>query len=326
MMREWKRNYLSVTIASLLMISCVKTKFRSNTPDSTPKPGVPAEKSPDETDPNKNVGNSPAVPAPNPGSNPAPAPNPYNPQPVVTSTPLPPIGQLPPKVVELPGLGGKPVQTIPPKWEPAPAPSIPPDKVLLQLRVVQLNYEAWWKNCLIVSVAGDTKAVGCNKTTALNTTVNLLANKGVCNKLDIRVQTYFPIDGACSPNSVCNGPYNSAVNIDRTAGDIYSAPFFKAYDRNNILRRDPLIAISDSTSEIKAQMDSYAGSQTNNRWVRVYFEDQNKENLDSVLANPTNLALRVERGIDFNDYVFDIRGEGVEYYINGLEPMNCTRK
>jgi len=326
MMREWKRNYLSVTIASLLMISCVKTKFRSNTPDSTPKPGVPAGKSPDETDPNKNVGNSPAVPAPNPAPNPAPAPNPYNPQPVVTSTPLPPIGQLPPKVVELPGLGGKPVQTIPPKWEPAPAPSIPPDKVLLQLRVVQLNYEAWWKNCLIVSVAGDTKAVGCNKTTALNTTINLLANKGVCNKLDIRVQTYFPIDGACSPNSVCNGPYNSAVNIDRTAGDIDSAPFFKAYDRNNILRRDPLIAISDSTSEIKSQMDSYAGSQANNRWVRVYFEDQNRENLDSVLANPTNLALRVERGIDFNDYVFDIRGDGVEYYINGLEPMNCTRK
>ena len=92
------------------------------------------------------------------------------------------------------------------------------------------------------------------------------------------------------------------------------------------MSRDPLIAISDSTSEIKTQMDSFANSLPNNRWVRVYFEDQRKENLDAVLANPTNVALRVERGIDFNDYVFDIRGEGVEYYINGLEPMNCTRK
>lgn len=97
-MREWRRIYLSVTVLSFVFVSCVKTKFRSNTPDSTPKPGIPAGKSPDETDPNKNVGNAPAVPAPNP------VPNPYNPQPVVTSTPLPPTGQLPPKVVDLPGL------------------------------------------------------------------------------------------------------------------------------------------------------------------------------------------------------------------------------
>lgn len=316
MLRAWSSVHLTLVSLSVLSASCVKTKFRSNTPDSTPKPGVPAGKSPDESDPNKNVGDAPSLPAPIP----------YNPQPIVPSPPLPPTGQLPPKVVELPGLGGKPVQTIPPKWEPNPPPSIPPEKVLLQLRVVQLNYEAWWKNCLIVSVAGDTQAVGCNKTTALNTTVNLLANKGVCNKLDVRVQTYYPKDGACSPNAVCNGPYNDVVDIDRNAVGIYSAPFFKAYDRNNIMSRDSLIAISDSTADIKAQMDSFAGSLPNNRWVRIYFEDQRKENLDAVLANRDNMSLRVERGIDFNDYVFDIRGEGVKYYINGLEPMNCTRE
>ena len=304
-------------VAAVLSSACEKTKFRSGTPGESATPTVQPGKSPDENGANRPGGEAPSYPA-----------NPYNPQPVLTATPLPPIGQLPPKVVEAPGLGGKPVQTIPPKWEPAPAPapSIPPNKVLLQLRVVQLNYEAWWKNCLIVSVAGDTKAVGCNKTTALNTTVNLLADKGTCNRLDVRVQTYFPKAGACSPGVSCNGPYNENVDLDRSAGDIASAPFFKAYDRNNITSRDSLIGITDSTSEIKAQMDAFANNIVNNRWVRIYFEDQKKENLDSVLLNPSNPNLRVERGIDFNDYVFDIRGEGVAFYINGLEPMGCTRQ
>jgi hypothetical protein len=313
--------FLVASIAAYGMFGCEKTKFKSGSAAGGPTPTatVPSNKSPDETGGNRPVESGPSVP-----TNPSYPSYPNSSQPVVTA----PVGQLPPKVVELPGLGGKPVQTIPPKWEPPTStlPSIPPNKVLLQLRVVQLNYEAWWKNCLIVSVAGDTQSVGCNKTTALNTTVNLLADKNTCNKLDIRVQTYFPKAGACQPGFACNGPYNEVADIDRTAGDIQAAPFFKAYDRNNIMSRDPLIAISDSTSEIKAQMDSFAQNTANNRWVRTYFEDQRRDNLDAVLANLSNMNLRVERGIDFNDYVFDIRGEGVAFYVNGLEPMGCTRQ
>ena len=318
-----RRHALLLPLLGLALGSCEKTKYGSGTTNPTPTPSSKPGLSPNEAGKNRPGGESPAIPG-NPGTTPA---NPYNPQPVVTATPLPPIGQLPPKVVEVPGLGGKPVQTIPPKWEPAPAPvpSIPDGKVLLQLRVVQLNYEAWWKNCLVVSIAGDTKEVGCNKTTALNTSSYFLADKDKCNRLDVRVKTFFPKPGACSPGLACNGPYNDSVDLDRMAGDIPSAPFFKAYDRNNIMNRDSLIAISDSTAEIKTQMDAYAKGIVNNRWVRIYFEDQTKANLDAVMANLNNASLRVERGIDFNDYVFDIRGEGVAFYVNGLEPMNCTR-
>lgn len=311
--------FLPVLILALVASACEKTKFKSSTPNVTPSPTTPPNKSPDENGQNRIGGESPVV-----------AVTPINPQPPLASTPLPPVvatapvGQLPPKVTEVPGLGGKPVQTIPPKWDPPPpSVSLPPNKVLLQLRVVQLNYEAWWKNCLIVSVAGDTKEVGCNKTTRLNTTVNLLANKDECNKLDVRVQTYYPVPGSCKPGFECNGPYNSIVDLDRTAGDVSSSSFFKAYDRNNILTRDPLVAIADSTAEIKAQMDSFANNTQNNRWVRIYFEDQSKANLDLIAADPSR---KVEAGIDFNDYVFDLRGEGVQFYVNGLEPMGCTRK
>lgn len=317
--KKTKSYLILLPLFGALVSSCVKTNYGSGKTNPTPTPNTKPGTSPDEPGNNRPIGDAPANPI-------VPAPNPYNPQPVVTSTPLPPVGQLPPKVVELPGLGGKPVQTIPPKWDPAPVPNIPADKVLLQLRVVQLNYEAWWKNCLTISIASDTKEVGCNKTTALNTTVNFLADKNKCNKLDVRVKTYFPKTGACSPGLACNGPYNDTVDLDRMAGDIPSAPFFKAYDRNNITSRDSLIAIADSTSEIKAQMDAFANNKVNNRWVRIYFEDQTKANLDAALANLSNTALRVERGIDFNDYVFDIRGEGVAFYVNGLEPMGCTRQ
>jgi len=310
---------LGLTFSSMGLFSCEKTKYRAgNAPEAgTPQPvQQPPAKSPDESGKPRTGGEATTVPA-----------NPYNPQPPPSST-IPNYGQVPPKpgtVVQLPGLGGKPVVTVPPKWDPAPPPStsVPPNKVVLQLRVVQLNYEAWWKNCLTVSVAGDSKPVGCNKTTPLNSTVELFADKGICNRLSVRVQTYFPKPGACSPGFSCDGPYNETVDIDRSAGEIASMPFFKAYDRNNILSRDPVIAITDSTSEIKAQMDSFANGVLNNRWVRVYFEDQKKENLDAAASNP---ALRVDRGIDFNDYVFDIRGQGVQFYIDGLEPAGCTRQ
>lgn len=306
-----------------LSSACEKTKFKSTQPQpGAPVPTMtataPSAKSPDETN-NPNSSN---------GSR---APEVYNPQPIPALTPI--MGGIPPKggtTETVPGLGGKPVLTVPPKvpFEPPTnqLPSIPPNKVPVYLRVAQLNYEAWWKNCLIVTIGSDTKEVGCNKTTPLNTVVGFLADKGVCNRMEVRVQTYFPVSGACKPGVDCNGPYNAAVDLDRRSSEISSSVFFRAYDRNNIMNRDPLIAIQDSTAAIKQEMDTYANSAPLSRWVRVYFEDQRRENLDIVSANVSNMALREERGIDFNDYVFDIRAQGVEYYIDGLEPMGCTRK
>jgi hypothetical protein len=301
--------------------ACEKTKFRSTQPNPapavvSPSPTGPAVKSPDESN------------VPNPGGR---APEVYNPQPTPWQTPI--MGNIPPKTgttETVPGLGGKPVITVPPKVPfETPInknPSIPPNKVPVQLRVAQLNYEAWWKNCLIVTIGSDTREVGCNKTTPLNTVVEFLADKGVCNRMEVRVQTYFPVAGACQAGQPCNGPYNAAVDMDRRSGDISASVFFKAYDRNNILSRDPLIAIQDNASAIKAEMDAYSASASLSRWVRVYFEDQRRDNLDAVAASPSNLLLREQRGIDFNDYVFDVRAQGVEYYIDGLEPMGCTRK
>lgn len=300
--------------------SCQKTKFKgseSQPPPSAPSPTATtaAVKSPDESN-RPGQGRAPEI---------------LNPQPVPQSTPF--VGTVPPKpgtVETLPGLGGKPVQTVPPKVpfdQPINKnPSIPPNKVAVQLRVAQLNFEAWWKNCLIVTIGSDTKEVGCNKTTPLNTVVEFLADKGVCNPMVVRVQTYFPVAGACSAGQLCNGPYNAAVDLDRRSSEISSSVFFKAYDRNNIMNRDPLIGIQDSTADIKKEMDAFSSKAPLSRWVRVYFEDQKRSNLDEVAANPTNFALRESRGIDFNDYVFDVQAQGVEYFIDGLEPMGCTRK
>ncbi|MFZ9521414.1 MAG: hypothetical protein ACO3A4_13150 [Silvanigrellaceae bacterium] len=314
-----KHSVFAMITFAAVAAACEKTKFRSTQPNPGPvasaTPTGSAIKSPDESNV-PNTGRSPEI---------------YNPQPTPNQTPI--MGNIPPKTgttETVPGLGGKPVVTIPPKVPfETPVnqyPSIPPNKVPVQLRVAQLNYEAWWKNCLVVTIASDTREVGCNKTTPLNTVVEFLADKGVCNRMEVRVKTYFPAPGACQAGQPCNGPYNAAVDIDRRSGDISSSVFFKAYDRNNIMSRDPLIAIQDSAAAIKQEMDAYSASAPLSRWVRVYFEDQKRENLDAVASNPTNLLLREQRGIDFNDYVFDVRAQGVEYYIDGLEPMGCTRK
>ncbi|NBW82289.1 hypothetical protein EBR21_11100 [bacterium] len=321
-MSGFLKNSVFAMIAFAAAVSaCEKTKFRSTQPNpapavASPSPTGPASKSPDESNASNAGGRAPEV---------------YNPQPTLGPTPI--MGSIPPKsgtTETVPGLGGKPVITVPPKIPFDPPinkyPSIPANKVPVQLRVAQLNYEAWWKNCLIVTIGTDTREVGCNKTTPLNTVVEFLADKGVCNRMEVRVQTYFPVAGACQAGQPCNGPYNAAVDIDRRSGDISSSVFFKAYDRNNISSRDPLIAIQDNPAAIKQEMDAYSASAPLSRWVRVYFEDQKRDNLDAVTANPSNTLLREQRGIDFNDYVFDVRAQGVEYYIDGLEPMGCTRK
>ncbi|MEN9809282.1 MAG: hypothetical protein RLZZ488_849 [Pseudomonadota bacterium] len=322
MKRLLNQGFLLVAVAAVTVAACEKTKFKGSQPaPAGPAPTVagPVQKSPDEAN-NPNNQNSSGR-----------APEIVNPQPLPQNTPI--MGGIPPKpgsTETVPGLGGKPVLTVPPKVPFDPPinknPSIPPNKVPVQLRVAQLNYEAWWKNCLVVTIASDSKEVGCNKTTPLNTVVEFLADKGVCNRMEVRVQTYFPVAGACRAGQPCNGPYNATVDIDRRSGEISSSVFFKAYDRNNIMSRDPLIGIQDSTAAIKQEMDAYSASAPLSRWVRVYFEDQRRENLDAVAANPSNFALREERGIDFNDYVFDVRAQGVEFYIDGLEPRECARK
>lgn len=327
-----------------VILACEKTRFSGAQPAPSPtSSSLGGKNSPSTLSPGE-LNNSSSKPS---GGNQYPAPvqggtnvptgpvlpvsQPVSPSVSVGGVTYPP-GVLPPKggTQVVPGLGGKPVVSIPPKvpFDPpsGPTTTVPAGKVLVQLRIAQISYDSWWKNCLTVTVGSDTKDVGCNKTTPLNTVVEFLADKDVCNRLDVRVKTYFPESGACKPGFFCNGPYVSTVAYDRSSSEIPSAGFFRAYDRNNIMARDPLIAIQDSTAAIKQEMDAYSANTPQSRWVRVYFEDQSSENLDAVLANPTNAALREERAIDFNDYVFDVRAQGVEFYIAGLEPRNCTRK
>jgi hypothetical protein len=54
--------------------------------------------------------------------------------------------------------------------------------------------------------------------------------------------------------------------------------------------------------------------------LRVFFEDQPKANLDAVRAQP---SIWQEKGIDFNDYIFDVKGENVLFYVEGSGPQGC---
>jgi hypothetical protein len=67
-------------------------------------------------------------------------------------------------------------------------------------------------------------------------------------------------------------------------------------------------------------MQSY-GAGGANRIIRVFFEDQPRSSLDAVRANPT---LWEVKGIDYNDYTFDVAGENVRFYVEGTGPQGCA--
>ena len=209
--------------------------------------------------------------------------------------------------------------------EPPPPPVIPDDKVLLELKVVRMKYEAWWKNCLMVSVAGDTQNVACNKDVTAQTRYFLADKPPACNPVKVTISTFKNQGSKCSDafrqgQNTCNGDYGSAPDWSRSASDSTGSPFYRAYDWNTISNSDPLIITDLLTAAVKQEMTSFRNG-GRNRMIRVFYEDQPKENLDQGIANA---ARRDELGIDFNDYTFDVIGKDVKFFIEGSGPQGCA--
>lgn len=214
-------------------------------------------------------------------------------------------------------------EPVPPSETSEPKPVPPPGKVVLELRVVQLNYESWWKNCLTVSIDGQSKQIGCNKDqSSLGRVVYFLANQApACNSLKVLVDTYKLTDGGTEcvrrknlvPPQSCEGPYASYPTQSRTPTNVSDRDFFKTYDYATVANHDPLIRVNMDWSALQADMTDFRKGGVN-RWLRIFFEDQPQTNLDYVRYNPS--AWR-ERGIDYNDYIFDVAGENVKFHIEG---------
>jgi hypothetical protein len=224
---------------------------------------------------------------------------------------------------------------IPPRvFYPPYAP--PAGKTWLELTVVQTDHESWWKNCLWAAVDGsqDWTPIACNKDRSANgRKVYLLADAyPACNKVQVFVETYQNQGNICNlrnqQGAPCEGPYAEQGRMDYSRNPFFSheAMFFKVYDRHGIKAPDPLIkpnagwVLGDVNALSQAMTDYRMDGR--NKWLRVFFEDQPRENLDRTIASPGQWQ---RFGIDFNDYVFDVKGVNVNFDIAG-SGLSCESR
>lgn len=237
------------------------------------------------------------------------------------------------KKIPLPEIGGGPTSepTAKPTGEPTPEktppgqekPTVPPGKVAIKLEVIQLNYEAWWKNCLTVTLGNQSKTIGCNKDPlAQGKVVWFIADKPpICNVLKVNISTFKPTDGsvqckaraALNPPQMCVGPYAPVADQTRTPSNSGEKQFFASYDYSTIGNLNPLIKANFDFNALVKNMAEYRKN-GDNRWIRTFFEDQSSTNLQAVRNDN---SLWHDKGIDFNDYIFDIQAEGAKVEIEG---------
>lgn len=219
---------------------------------------------------------------------------------------------------------------------PAPSPSAPvappaPAAVSVKpisLKVIQVNPEAWWKTCLSVSFADDPatvapKEIGCNKNSQIGTEVVLQAKASVCNSLRLTFKVYKNKD-ACVAGQPCNSTYGDTPDWIRTTSEAATLPFFKIREAANMLplegsiklRSDAQTTEFTETQKVAAESQKTAGR----TWVRVLFEDQSDANYALWQEKPEDWQ---NQGIDFNDYIFDVKSENVKLKIEGSN-LQCA--
>jgi hypothetical protein len=69
-----------------------------------------------------------------------------------------------------------------------------------------------------------------------------------------------------------------------------------------------------SFETLGGEMTQWLSVKPSNRWYRAFFEDQSPEKILQARSNPQNAK---QLGVDYNDYVFDIKSEGIEVGISG---------
>lgn len=201
-----------------------------------------------------------------------------------------------------------------------------PTPVYLQLNVVSLRPEAWWKSCLYVSVNGNDDqavALGCNKDPGVKgRQVAVPVNPKSCNSLrffvNIHQNTIKCERGKPCPTS--EQPTCQRVNIrprDSKFFVILDALQLGALDRR-VDVRDREIANANKQVFAEAQKNA-----TTMKYIRMFFEDQSDDALAKYEADigskdaATRLAAGEKYGVDFNDYIFDVVAKDVAVTVEG---------
>jgi hypothetical protein len=227
-------------------------------------------------------------------------------------------------------LGGQGVSgTIPPVQVPSPKVAdviVKSEPVPLEIKIVQLRPEAWFKNCVSVAIGNETQftLLGCNKDiNAIGKTIKLNAKSNACNTLKFQFKVYKNAD-ACDPKATCVSKYAEKEDWLRATSRKEDSKYFKVFDAQKLNPLDPFIHLDSAMKELIPLVEKEAVKYAkggSNQWIRIFFEDQSDANVEQGMKQ-TNPAQHEDFGLDFNDFIFDIRGENLKLGVEN-SPMKC---
>jgi hypothetical protein len=209
----------------------------------------------------------------------------------------------------------------------------------ISLSVIQSDSESWWKNCLYAKTKQSPTwvPVSCNKKSAgfpANGTVTLPAKENECNTLQIKMESFRNQGEACNERKLkglsCEGPYSPSPDATRMPAS-NSQNNFRLYDSKGIANPETLI-LSNATwnlpdfKKLQSEMNAFRGDSKKNQWIRAFFEDKSEATIADAKAaingGPSGAAHAKSLGVDFNDYVFDIKSVNVKFTVEG-SGMGC---
>ena len=207
----------------------------------------------------------------------------------------------------------------------------------IKVSVQQFEPKAWFQVCVWAIVSNvDAKEVkiGCNKDTDIGKTeIQIGANKDQCNKITLIAKIAKPLEkpdgcvrGSDDPKIAC--PYPAAGELDwktpainhwsRSTATAADVKLFKFFGSKNYKAKDAEMTI-DPAVQAKldarnADIDAFL-AKPGSSLVRVFLEDQPTENYDAFKSGTKSAK---DSGIDFDDYIVDIKGEGnVRFTVEG---------
>jgi hypothetical protein len=194
---------------------------------------------------------------------------------------------------------------------PATPSPVPTPERIIRLNVAQVQPDAWWNSCLFLTINQEPEvAVGCGfDKRQIGKVIDLPAKKDFCNVIKLRMN----VTTGCPPEYTCDSRI-----WDRKTGIEAERKFFKFVEGRKMFPADPDIhpeeSVAASLEATAKQADAYQKAQSGNTWIRMYFEDQTEARYASWQAEKSRWR---EFGIDYNDYAIDLKGENVDFTIEG---------
>lgn len=190
-----------------------------------------------------------------------------------------------------------------------------------------LNHESWNKVCLYISAnKGPYEKLACNKQDSTPPKQFLEFSAGIsqCVSLDFRLEVFAYTESCRGKDpELCS----TALNPDpiRHAVMEKDKGFFRFLAADQISRdslqknsiQDQQIS-DEELSKLKTESEEWLSESHGRQWYRLFIEDQSDDNMKAFLetgdANTT--------GIDFDDFVIDIRAIDVNFEVPG-QGVNC---